>query len=407
MKKISWIITIAALLVGAIGVYQYLVFGEQAVGYSSAVPWGLGVATYMLASGLSAGVYLLTSVVYICGVKELEPFRQVGLVAALSALLAALVAIGLDLGHLGRAWRIFISPNPHSPMAWMVWLYTIYLLLLILQLYFDSRGDSAPAPDAGTAEIPGDKRPGRYLAITGVLVALAFSGGLGALLGVVQARPYWSNPLLPVMFLVAALASGSALLIFVVVVVNPDQQDKETGRAINLLARIVVGLLVFYLLFELAEMLLGSYYLSPSHALPYQLILTGPNWWIFWVVHLVVGALIPVFLLVRGNITAKTAGWAGFLITLGFLGVRYNIVVPGLLAPPFTALPSAYSEPGLAYTYVPTLNEWLVVLFVLALGVFIFKLGIEYLPFSRRPDNAVTPPAHHVETGADLSRRYS
>ena len=59
MKKLSWLITIAAFLVGAAGVYQHLASGPQTAGYSSAVPWGLGVATYMLASGLSAGVYLL------------------------------------------------------------------------------------------------------------------------------------------------------------------------------------------------------------------------------------------------------------------------------------------------------------------------------------------------------------
>ncbi|BCV22795.1 NrfD/PsrC family molybdoenzyme membrane anchor subunit [Moorella sp. Hama-1] len=393
MKKLSWLITIAALLVGAAGVYQHLALGAKAAGYSSAVPWGLGVATYMLASGLSAGVYLLSNLPVIFGIKELEPARRPGL-------LLALAAIGLDLGHLGRAWEVFFTPNFHSPMAWMVWLYGIYLVILIGQLYYEARGKAAPGTAPGGS--PGVRQPSRSLAMVGVLVAAAFSGGLGALLGVVQARPYWSNPLLPVMFLVAALASGSALLTFVVAVANSGRQEAETGRAINILAKIVLGLLVFYLLFELAEMLLGSYYLSPAHALPYQQILLGPNWWIFWGVHLVVGALLPVLLLVRGQVTTRSAGWAGLLITIGFLGVRYNIVVPGLLVPLFPELPAAYSEPGLAYTYVPTWSEWLAVLFVLALGILIFKLGMEYLPFNRHPDQQEVITNRYQEVGTSL-----
>lgn len=390
MKKLSWLITIAALLVGSAGVYQQL----KAADYSSAVPWGLGVATYMLASGLSAGAYLSSNLPAIFGIQELEPIRRPGLLLALAALIAALAAIGLDLGHPGRAWEVFFTPNSHSPMAWMVWLYSIFLIILIWQLYYEARGEGTP----------GGRQPSRSLAMVGVLVAAAFSGGLGALLGAVQARPYWSNLLLPVMFLVAALVSGSALLTFVVAVTNSGRQDQETSRAITILARVVLGLLVFYLIFELAEMLLGSYYLSPDHVLPYQQVLAGPNWWIFWGVHLVVGALVPVLLLMRSRLTAGSAGWAGLLIAIGFLGVRYNIVVPGLLVPPFPELPAAYSEPGLAYSYVPVWSEWLTVLFVLALGVFVFKLGMKYLPFNRHPQQQQGITGRLQDAGTGLSQ---
>ena len=58
-----------------------------------------------------------------------------------------------------------------------------------------------------------DRKVVRILATIGVPVAIMFHGGVGALVGVVAARPLWNSGLFPILFLVSALASGGALLI--------------------------------------------------------------------------------------------------------------------------------------------------------------------------------------------------
>lgn len=401
MRKTSWIIVLVALVVGAIGVYQRLAFGHEVAGYSSPIPWGLWIATYIFFIGLSAGAFLLSTLVYVFRIKEIESMGRLALLTALATLIAALVTIWLDLGQMGRFWRVFTNPNFHSAMTWMVWLYTAYFILLTAELFFAVRSDLVK--NATPAMVESDKRMLSILGTIGIPLAIAFHGGVGTLFAVVQARPYWNTPLFPILFLVSALSSGSALLTFVAAVVGPGKQSQEFKRAINFLAKAVVGLLVLDLLFELAEFIVGTYGPAPAHALPYQLILFGQNWWIFWIVHLLLGALIPVILLTIKDASTQTIGSGALLITLGFLGVRYNIVLPGLLVPLFPALPAAYIEPKISYTYVPTLSEWLVVLFVLALGTTIFLFGIENLPILGRLNRSDLSAVGQVGSDAKLS----
>src|SRR3990167_7936851 len=123
MKKIFFIILwIALLVLGLIGVRERLLFEHRLANYGSYVPWGLGVAAYIYFIGLSAGAFLISSLVYVLGVKRLEPIGKLALLIALITLLMAMVCIWLDIGHMERAWKIWLSPNFNSMMAWMVWL---------------------------------------------------------------------------------------------------------------------------------------------------------------------------------------------------------------------------------------------------------------------------------------------
>lgn len=401
MKKITWLILLVALLVGGVGVYQRLVFGHEVAAYSSLIPWGLWVATYIFLIGLSAGAFLLSTLVYVFRIKEIEPMGRLALLTALATLIAALVTIWLDLGQMGRFWRVFTSPNFHSAMAWMVWLYTAYFLLLVGELFFALRTDLVKTSSPAMSE--SDERILKILGIIGIPLAITFHGGVGTLFAVVQARPYWNTPLFPILFLVSALSSGSALLTFVAAVVWPDRASNQFQQALKFLVKAVVGLLLLDLLFELAEFVVGTYSSAPDHTLPYNLILFGKNWWVFWVVHLLVGALIPVLLLTGKNRSVRAIGCGAFLIIVGFLGVRYNIVIPGLQVPLFPALPTAYSEPKLSYVYVPTLNEWLVVIFALALGTTIFMLGLKNLPILGNKKQKDTIPVQKVSAGSAIN----
>ncbi|SMB99317.1 prokaryotic molybdopterin-containing oxidoreductase family, membrane subunit [Thermanaeromonas toyohensis ToBE] len=372
MKKVTWVTLIVALILGGIGVYQRLSLGHGVAAYSSSIPWGLWVSVYIFFIGLSAGAFLFSTLVYVFQIKEIEPLGRLSLLTALATLIAALITIWLDLGHMERFWRVFVSPNFRSAMAWMVWLYTAYFLLLLLELWGALRTDGV-----------GNTLMLKILGVIGIPLAIAFHGGVGTLFAVVEAKPYWNTPLFPLLFLVSALSSGSAFLTLVTCLLWPDKSSEEFKAAIKFLSKAVVGLLALDLLFELAEVMVGTYSTSPEHFLPYKFILAGQNWWIFWVVHLLFGALIPIVLLTLPKASVNSITWATFLISLGFLAVRYNIVIPGLIVPPLPGLPSAYMEARLQYSYTPTLNEWLVTLFTLALASAILLLGQQYLPITR------------------------
>ncbi len=370
-KAIFAVLWAIAFLFGAYGIFQRLALGHEIANYGSYVPWGLWVAMYVYSVGLSAGTYLLSSAIYVGGMRRLEGIGKLALFTSLIALVSGLFTIWLDLGHLERFWEVYTRPNVFSMMAWMVWLYTIFFVLVAVELYFALRADM---------------RSVKLLATLGVPLAIAFSGGVGALFGVVGARPYWNSPLYPILFLVSALTSGAALLTFLVAAFWPARRSAEFRDLVSLLGRITLALLILDLLFEWAEISVSLYASIPAEASAYRAMLFGPYWWAFWLVHLALGAVVPALILLFRSSSAGWVGLSGLLIAATFLAVRVNIVIPGEVIPEIRGLEVAYQEAGLSFQYLPSTGEWLVGLFVLAMAVLLFTLGYTNLPLVGKSD---------------------
>lgn len=397
MKKAFYYLWGVGFLLGLVGVTQRLIYGHELAGYGSYVVWGLWVAAYIYFIGLSAGAFLLSSLVYVFGVRQLEKVGKLALFTALITLFMALLSIWFDLGHMGRFWKVYTSFAWESMMAWMVWLYTAYFLLLLVETWFVTRPDLVRWSDrSGTegtlarwltfgrndlspAVLEREKKVVKILGTVGIPLAVAFHGGVGALFGVVGARPYWHSALYPILFLVGALASGGALLTAVVAFSWPER-GKEHEELVSFLGRITLGLLAFDLLLEWAEVSITLWGSIPSHVAGFKLMLFGPYWWVFWIVHLFFGSLIPIILLTIRPRAVNLVGIAAGLIAVTFMSVRLNIVIPSLAVPELEGLVHAYTDSRLQFYYFPSLHEWLVMLFVVSLGVALFYVGYKSLP---------------------------
>jgi molybdopterin-containing oxidoreductase family membrane subunit len=110
------------------------------------------------------------------------------------------------------------------------------------------------------------------------------------------------------------------------------------------------------------------------------MIAFGPNWWAFWIVHIVIGSLIPLYLLFFRVNDVRYVAWACLLIVIALVAVRYNAVVPDLAAYNLEGLDRAFINRRLSTAYSPNLYEWLVSLWVVSLWVVVFLLGTRWLP---------------------------
>lgn len=400
-QRIAWVIAIVGFAVGLVGLYQRLTLGHQAANYGSYVPWGLWVAAYIYFIGLSAGAFLLSTLVYVFRIQRLERIGKLALWTALVTLAAAMLIIWLDLGHPERFWRLFLRTNFRSIMGWMIWFYSAYFILLVIELWFAMRADlvacsDEPGPkgalcrfltfgrrDVSTRAIQRDQSILRVLGSIGVPLAVAFHGGVGALFGVVGARPYWHGGLAPITFLIGALTSGGALLAFVTAIWGPDRGTEEHRRLVIFLGQIVLGLLAFDLLLEWAEYSIGLYSAVPAEAESLRLVLFGQYWWVFWIVHLLIGAVIPLALLAFRGRSLPAVATAGALIAVTFLSVRLNIVIPGLAVEELEGLRTAFTGPGLQFDYFPSAMEWLFFVWTVSLAGLLFLIGYSLLPIVR------------------------
>jgi len=182
------------------------------------------------------------------------------------------------------------------------------------------------------------------------------------------------------MFLLAALASGGALLTFIVAFFWPEKGSREHHDLTVTLGSLTLALLALDLLTEWAEFSIHTYVAIPATAEAYKLVLFGPYWWVFWIVHLGLGALLPAAMLILRGRQVAWVGTAAFLIASAFISARLNIVIPALAIPELRGLERAYIDPRLSFNYFPSLMEWMVGIFAIALGVALFYVGSRVLP---------------------------
>lgn len=377
LRLILWVLIALSLIVGAWGVYDRLVNGHENTAYGSYVVWGLWVAMYLFLAGTAAGTFFFATLDYLFGVKLFQGSGRLALFATLITLGAGLLHIWFDQGHMERIWKVYTRPNPQSVMAQMVWGYTLFGLLTAVMLVIALRAGRQKAETA---------RARRWLALLSLLglpLTLFLSGGVGALLGVAVSRPFWHVGLFPVQFPVFSLASGAALMLLVIGLFG-DASNPQQPQQLRVLAITTIALQVVKLYFLWADYSQSLYGGLPQNVAAINAVLFGPYWWAFWILQLLLGSLVPLFILALPGVARRPvwAGVAGALVLFGFAVARANIVFPALTVPEIEALQQAFSDPRLQFAYFPSPMEWALSIGILGAAAAAFLLGMQWLRLS-------------------------
>jgi protein NrfD len=384
--RISLIAGLLAVAVGAYGVFQVLFHHEHGA-LGSYVPWGLWVSVYVylvwMEVGMILGYYALKHVLRVQGIERLGP---VIVLAAICALGAALMIIGMDLGHPFRAFRAFYAPNFGSLMTWMIWLHAFYLVLLIIEFwaYHNDYVDLI-----------------KWLNWVNIPVGVALIGVIGGLFGVVAARPFWNASMLPMAFFMSSLVAGTALILLLHLLFSPLAGKTQYIHTAGELGRLLMWAIVVGLIAAAANLVVTIYPAVPAKAEGVRLLLFGPYWWSIWIVHLAIGTLIPLVVLIFFRHSMRMLLAAAAIMVITFVMVPLNVVIPGQAYPPpdLQGLATAYQHPRLDYNYFPDLTEWLVVLFAAGVAVTGFAIGYRLLLqryYARLATDIGTAPAEVV-----------
>jgi molybdopterin-containing oxidoreductase family membrane subunit len=340
--------------------YQRLAFGHLPAGYGSYVPWGLWIALYFHAVGIAAGTFILGGVAFLMGWRDEKTLRTV-VMLSIAALSAGFLAVLLDLGHIGRAYRMFTSPSFTSMMAFNAWMYSLFAVLALIAWWLSFR-----------------KEPSVWLRpviAVAMLLAILFTSQSGAFFGAVEGKAFWNSALMPLLFFASAITAGASTLFVVRWLMGPETHEEGTESHARSLLRLrwytLIGLLVYFWL-EFAEFSIALW--SPyDHSPAVRLVLFGPYWWVFWVVHLLIGGVIPVVLLARKQIDLWP--WAALLVAVTLVSARLNVLIPGQAVSQLKGLQEAFFDPRLQYVYRATVMEYLVGFFLLAVAAAVFYVG--------------------------------
>jgi protein NrfD len=382
LDRFFWIIGIVALLIGAIGLYQRFAHGLRLTDLGSFVPWGLWVAAYEYLVWLEVGsLMVFTTLVYIFKWnKSLPRMAPTLYLTAIAILSMALILIGLDLGHPFRFWHVLVYPQWGSLMTWMIWLHQIYLVVLLGKLAIELR----PSSKLG-------KKISTWLSYASLPLGIGLVVVAGSVFGVVMGRPTWQSSALPIMFLISSLVAGTGFLVFQYISFFQEKGTQEYLETSQRLGKLLLGLLITGLIASALGGLVILYPGVPAQATALELTLFGPFWWVYWVLHIGVGVIVPIILLLTQTQTARRIGIAAGLLIVTFIAVPLNIVIPPQLAVETVerGLIIAYQGPGLVPDYFPTLSEWLLTLFAMAFGFLVFLFGYQVLKLRPRGTDSV------------------
>lgn len=372
----AYYLTLAALgALAAAGVFATFLMTRHGIyltGMTNRVPWGLQIAMAIFYIGLSAGSLVVSGLYGIFGRMEYKPFARIAAYLAMLFLIAGLLSILTDQGRMDR---VFVQPftnfNFQSMFSINPSLYTGHIMICVIYLW-------ALFKEKGTMT--------KIASLTVCLWAIGTHTGTGAIFAMVP-RELYSSPLLPPSFVAAALSSGAALMILIIVTVF-----RITGRHLDDELVVWLGrrLLAVFLLCALYVMLIENahrVYLSHSREAGQFFLFGGFHSLLFWVGLILLGSVVPAILLFIRR-TGESVPWLVFasaLVVVGVLCERFLIVVPGLIHPPnlfpgMEVTGTVVDEGVVGYSI--SLLETLQALGVAGVIGFAFVLGLKWMPLA-------------------------
>jgi molybdopterin-containing oxidoreductase family membrane subunit len=373
----AWIgFLLAIMALAGIAALVALPPGWEVLGTTPSFEWGLLIVGYVFFAIMTSGLCLASSLGTVFGIERFRPLEKRHAILALSSLVAAFGIIVLDLHYPVRmVFGAVFVPSPTSPMWWMGVFYGIYLCFLVVEVWSMFRGHPRIHQAACTGA---------------ACMAIVAPATLGAVFGVLAARPLWHGPFTPVLMVASALLAGTALLGIVFYVVHRlrlEGFERAASLAIPSIRLVLtVGLVVVSVLVA-RQVIVGLAGGRPGLAEATTALVAGPLAWQFWGLRIVLGLAVPLLLvLVPATRTPAGTFAASSLALLGVFVDRLTFVSAGQIAPT-TTVSGVVSTPYAAYT--PTPVEVGILVGAAAFVALVYTLAERYLDL--READAHTP----------------
>ena len=372
------------------------------------IHWSILIVVYPYITGLVAGAFILASLVKVFNVKALQPTYRLSLLTALAFLLVAPLPLLLHLGRPERFYEILLTPNPSSAMAMFGFVYAWYLMgVLLIEIWFEYRHDlilmgqragfplnwvyrilSLFSRDVSEAALAFDRKAIGTITIIGIPSAFLLHGYVGFIFGSVKANPWWSSVLMPIVFLMSAIVSGIAMVIFLYMVVAGVKKEPLDMRCLDTITSYLFYAVIVDFSLEALDFIHRLYESEESIKILAKLI-TLKLFMSLFVLQILLGMFLPLAILVlakslkfNDELRKLLYFTSAILIQLGIFSTRWNVVIGGqLFSKSFRGLMAYKME-------VMGIEGLLTALALLALPFVILAVLIRVLPTKSLTDQA-------------------
>ena len=327
-------------------------------GMNDAAPWGLWIGTDVFAGvALAAGGFVIAAAVHIFRIERFEPILRPTILTAFLGYVLVAIALFIDIGRPLSWWHPLVMWQEHSIMfevTWCVILYSTVLAIETSPVVLERLGLTKLLKLVKITTIP--------VVIAGVILSTMHQSSLGSLYLIVPGKLYglWYSPLLPVFFLISAVAGGMC-----VIIVESFFSAKILKRSLESSLMVDLGraasvILYLYLAVKFADLAVrGSWSLMLEPNLQGGLFL----------LEMLGGVALPAILLSFRRVRMLPRGLlaASLLVMAGVVLNRMNVSWFGMCV-------------NDQLNYIPTWMEIALSLGFITFGTIAFLLAVRYLP---------------------------
>src|SRR4051812_19921076 len=278
--------------------------------------WSVLIVLYPYITGLVAGAFILASLERVFKVEAVRPTYRLALLTALAFLLVAPLPLQLHLGHPERSFEMYLTPHTSSAMAMFGFVYLWYLMaVLLLEIWLEYRVDIVTMSQQTTgiqrwiyraltlgsnnvspASRRIDDKVGWIVTVIGIPSAFLLHGYVGFIFGSVKANPWWSSPLMPVVFIFSAMVSGIAGVMLIYMATTKLRKQKIDMRCVDSIAMYLFYIFVIDFSLEMLDLLQRIYEADESFR-SLDFMVHTRLWTSQVIVQILLGTVTPIALL--------------------------------------------------------------------------------------------------------------
>lgn len=358
-------------------------------------PWGLWIGIDVGAGvALAAGGFTTAALGHIF---HKDKYKEIIRPALLTALLGyTFVAFGVftDIGRWYYIWHPLIYWNHTSPlfevgicvMAYLTVLYIEFLPIVTkkfighVNLPGILKKLNSPIDKLLRILDRGLEKTMFAFIIAGVVLSCLHQSSLGTLMVIAESKmhPLWETPVLPLLFLLSAIAVGFPMVIMESITAARAFDLKPEKEVLTSLANFIAPLLGIYLAFKIGDMAIRNTFVYLT-----KLNLQS----IMFTIELVVGFIIPFRMFMSRAIRQSITGMyiASFLVIFGVFLNRFNNFI------------IAYKPPYILKEYFPSIGEISVTLGFIAMEILLYRIFVMVFPIISQPKKSIIPSSAKFE----------
>jgi Ni/Fe-hydrogenase subunit HybB-like protein len=252
---------------------------------------------------------------------------------------------------------MYFTPHATSAMAMFGYVYLWYLMaVLVFEIWLDYRREivvrsqqtkgllrliykvmTLGSNNISERSLHIDERVGWVVTLIGIPSAFLLHGYVGFIFGSIKANPWWSSPLMPVVFIFSAMVSGIAGVMLLYMAMTKLRKQTIDIKCVDTIAMYMFYIFIIDFSLEMLDLVHRIYEADESFR-SLDFMVHSKLFFSQIVLQICLGTLLPLVLLFLAQVVKfseivrkRIYVFCGSMILISVFAMRWNVVIGGQL----------------------------------------------------------------------------